>query len=88
MPVISLFYGIIIRMYSERGGQHNIPHIHAEYQGKEAVFDLEGNLLEGSFPKKQQKYVVAWIAIHEEDLMANWELLKSGQQSFRIPPLR
>ena len=33
MPVISLFYGIIVRMYNERGGQHKTPHIHAEYAG-------------------------------------------------------
>lgn len=88
MPVLSLFYGIIIRMYSEPNGRHNMPHIHAEYQGTEAVFDLEGNLLEGNFPRKQKKLVIAWIAIHEEDLMANWKLLQDGQQFFKIQPLQ
>ena len=28
MPVISMFYGIIIRMQSEHGGKHHVPHIH------------------------------------------------------------
>jgi hypothetical protein len=88
MPVLSLFYGIIIRMYSEPNIKHNIPHIHAEYQGKEAVFDLEGNLLEGEIPNKQKKYVVAWIDIHEEDLKANWKLLQEGQGYFKIQPLQ
>lgn len=32
MPALSMFFGIIIYMYREQGGQHNIPHIHAEYQ--------------------------------------------------------
>ena len=30
MPTISMFYGIVIRMYREIGGKHNLPHIHAE----------------------------------------------------------
>ncbi len=88
MPVLSLFYGIIIRMYSEPNGKHNAPHIHTEYQGKEAVFDLEGNLIEGDIPTKQRKYVVAWIAIHEDDLKANWELLQKGEGYFKIKPLQ
>ncbi len=88
MPVLSLFFGVIIRMYSEPNGKHNEPHIHAEYQGQEAVFDFDGNIISGAFPNKQRKYVVAWIAIHEEDLRANWKLLQEGQQFFKIPPLQ
>ncbi len=88
MPVLSLFYGIIIRMYSEPNNPHKLPHIHVEYQGSESVFDLDGNLLEGEIPLKQRKLVVAWIAVHEEDLYANWELLQAGQEFFRIPPLQ
>lgn len=26
MPVLSVFYGIIVRMYNEKGGKHNAPH--------------------------------------------------------------
>ena len=45
MPYVSMFFGIIIRMfYSE----HNPPHFHAEYQGAEGIFDFEGNLLVGN----------------------------------------
>ena len=44
MPILSLFYGIIIRMYDENGEPHHTPHIHAEYQGQEASFDIDGNL--------------------------------------------
>ena len=50
MPTLSMFYGIIIRMYNEKGGKHNVPHIHAEYQGEEAVISLENVLLEGKLP--------------------------------------
>ncbi|MGL5153180.1 MAG: DUF4160 domain-containing protein [Clostridium sp.] len=88
MLTISIFYGIIIRMYREIGGKHNIPHIHAEYSGEEVVVSLDGDILEGAIPKNKQKLVDAWIEIHREDLLANWKLLSEGQQFFRIDPLK
>ncbi len=88
MPTLSMFFGIIIRMYKEIGGKHNLPHIHAEYGDDEAVFDLEGNKLEGYLPSKKERMVQAWIDIHEEDLRANWKLLQKGEQYFKIPPLQ
>ncbi len=48
MPTLSMFFGIIIRMYKEMGGKHNCPHIHAEYGEDEAVFDFAGMLLRGN----------------------------------------
>lgn len=88
MPTLSIFFGIIIRMYKEIGGKHNLPHIHAEYGDDEAVFDLEGNKLEGKLPSKKERMVQTWIDIHQEDLQANWKLLQSGEQFFKIPPLQ
>lgn len=88
MPVLSMFYGIIVRMYNEAGEKHNMPHIHAEYSGEEVVIDLDGNVIEGSFPKNKLKLLEAWIEIHREDLEANWNLLSRGEQFFRIEPLR
>lgn len=88
MPMLSAFYGILIYMYQELGGKHNLPHIHAEYGDDEAVFDLDGNLLEGSLPKKKQKLVEAWIGLHEDDLRANWKLLSAGEGYYKIPPLQ
>lgn len=43
MPVLCMFYGIIVRMYKEIGGKHNMPNIHVEYSGQEAVIALDGN---------------------------------------------
>lgn len=53
MPVLSTFYGIIVRMYREVGGRHNLPHIHAEYAGEEIVIALDGTVLEGSIQKEK-----------------------------------
>ena len=88
MPVVSMFYGIIVRMYKEIGTKHKVPHIHAEYSGDEVVVSLEGEILEGSIPKNKMKLLEAWIEIHKEELLADWELLASGEQHFRIDPLK
>lgn len=88
MPVLSVFYGIIVRMYKEVGGKHNKAHIHAEYSGKEIVMTLDGEILEGEIPRNKQKLLEAWVVIHYDDLQANWNLLSNGEQSFRIDPLK
>ncbi len=88
MPVLSMFYGIIVRMQSEKGGRHNTPHIHAMYGDSEIVMSLDGDVLEGMLPKKQLKLLVAWIALHEDELKANWRLLSEGTGYFKIEPLK
>ncbi len=90
MPVLSVFFGIIVRMYREEGGKHNVPHIHAEYSGEEIVVALDGTILEGEkdFPRNKRKMLEVWMEIHREDLEANWKLLSNGEQFFRIDPLK
>ena len=53
MPVGSMFYGIIVRMYKEVGTKHKVAHIHAEYSGDEVVVSLDGDVLEGAIPKNK-----------------------------------
>lgn len=90
MPTLSMFYGIIIRMYNEKGGQHNKPHIHAEYQGAEIVIALDGEILENKekFPRNKLKLIEAWMEIHSDELAANWELLSAGERFYKIEPLK
>lgn len=88
MPVLSTFFGIIVRMYREQGGKHNVPHIHAEYSGDEVVVALDGTVIEGEIPRNKMKLLIAWMEIHREDLEANWSILSRGEQFFRIDPLR
>lgn len=54
MPVLSMFYGIIIRMQSEKGGKHHVPHIHVICGDEESVFSLEGEKLEGSIQNSKR----------------------------------
>lgn len=44
--------------------------------------------MEGSIRANKLKLVQAWIEIHQEDLMADWELAINGQEVFKIDPLR
>ena len=88
MPTLSIFFGVIIRMYREINSRHKLPHIHAEYQDDEAVISLEGDVISGSLPPKKLKLVLAWLEIHNEDLQANWKLLSEGKEFFKIEPLR
>ncbi|SMP73966.1 protein of unknown function [Desulfonatronum zhilinae] len=85
MPTVSLFYGIIIRMFFRDVDRHQLPHIHAEYQGSVAVYAIDdGSVLAGELPLKKHKLVVAWIEIHKDDLLANWQLAVNGKHPFRI----
>ena len=89
MAVISMFYGIIVSMYYFDNRRHHLPHIHIRCQGDEAVFAIpDGELLEGTIKKGKQKLLQAWIEIHQDELMADWELAISGEQIFTIDPLR
>lgn len=84
-----MFYGIIVAMYYLDTKQHKLPHIHVKYSGSEAVYEIpNGNLLEGSLPANKEKLVQAWIEIHKEELMADWELAVTGNKVFSIDPLK
>ena len=89
MPVISMFYGLIVAMYYLDTKQHKLPHIHVRYGESEAVYQIpDGDLLEGSLPLNKEKLIKAWIEIHKEELMANWQLAVSGNKIFSIDPLK
>jgi hypothetical protein len=84
-----MFYGIVVSMYFIDNRQHKSPHIHVRYQGDEAVYSIPGGeLLAGSIPLAKVRLVLAWIEIHRDDLMADWQLAVSGQQPHKIEPLR
>ena len=84
-----MFYGIIISMMYMDNKQHSIPHIHADYQDYSVVLSIpDGDILAGDFPQKKLKLVRAWIEIHNESLMADWELAVNGKTIFTIEPLR
>ncbi len=88
MPVISQFYGIVVQMYFQEKGPHHLPHIHVMYNDYNSVYDFNGNKLEGDIPNKQAKLVEAWIMLHSEELNSLWNLMKNGEDYFKIEPLK
>ena len=89
MAIISMFYGIIISMYFFDKRRHHKPHIHVKYQDQEAVFAIpDGEILEGQLRINKIKLVQAWIELHQDELMADWELASQGETVFQIDPLR
>ncbi|MCW5211443.1 DUF4160 domain-containing protein [Desulfobulbus sp. TB] len=55
------------------------------YAEHKAIVDIGScELIEENLPKKQTKLVLAWAEIHQEDLMADWNLLMNGDEPFKI----
>jgi len=85
VPEISRFFGIIIRMFFD---EHNPPHIHVEYQGNRAVFDLSGNITRGNLKSRTAiKLVREWIDLHVAELLEDWDLAQAGKEIKKINPL-
>ena len=83
MPVLSRFYGIVIRMYFLQS-EHNPPHIHAIYQEDVAAISLlTGEVLEGHLPARALGMVQTWAAMHRDALLEIWET----QEFHAIEPL-
>jgi hypothetical protein len=85
VPVISRFFGIIVRMFYQ---DHDPAHFHAEYQGEKAKFSFSGELLVGRITSgTARRLIKEWAALHQEELQANWERMKAGETMEQIPPL-
>ena len=88
MPVISSFYGILIKMYF---GDHLPPHFHADYGEFSAQIRITDFGIEaGYLPPKALALVVEWANIHQTELMTNWRNLSLNGigSSSKIEPLR
>lgn len=89
MPIVSQFYGIIIRIYFKDTEQHFLEHIHVQYNEYDAVYSIRNiQVLEGTLPPKQHKLVIAWMEIHKEELIALWDVSQTDGDIFKIDPLK
>jgi len=85
MPEISVFFGIRVSMYYN---DHMPAHFHAEYNGQKVLVDImEGRILNGAFPSRQLKFVLAWTEIHQAELMENWDLARKDLPLKKVAPL-
>lgn len=85
MPYVSLFFGIIIRMFHN---EHPPPHFHAVYQGQKGMFDFDGNMIKGNIRSQTAKKLIReWAILHQEELLNNWNKAKQGLLPDKIAPL-
>ena len=74
-------------MFFSEPEKHNLPYLHARYNGIKATYDLESNKINGEMPSKQDKLIQAWIQIHKEELNSLWILMREENKYFKIKPL-
>lgn len=85
MPIISRFFGIIIRMFFN---EHAPPHFHAEYAEHRAVINIRTlEVIEGKLPRRALELALDWAELHQEELMRDWNLCQQHQQPLEIAPL-
>lgn len=71
MPVISRFYGIVIKMYPN---DHMPPHFHAiygEYIGMIGIRTLE--MIEGDLSSRALRLIKEWALKYQDDLIEMWD---------------
>ncbi len=89
IPVISMFYGIIVSLYFFDNKEHKAPHVHIKFQDEEIVLSIpDGRIFSGELNPAKLKLAQAWIEIHKDELMADWQLAANGQEVFKIDPLK
>jgi hypothetical protein len=85
MPYVSMFFGIIIRMFYN---EHLPPHFHAEYQGAKGQFDFDGEMLEGNIKSKNAlRLIKEWSVLRKIELKENWINIENKKEISKIEPL-
>ncbi len=85
MPIVSMFYGIVVKLNTK---EYNPPQVHASCAGQETSFDFNGKVLVVGLPNNKEILIKAWIEIHRDGLLLNWELAQSHEKIRKIDPLK
>ena len=86
MPDVSMFFGIIIRMFFS---EHNPPHFHAEYQGTEGIFNFDGDMLQGNIKSNTAlRLIKEWTVLRKNELDDNWNNISNRVGINKIEPLQ
>ncbi len=85
MPILAVFFGIIIRVYHD---DHDPPHVHVEYAEHLAVVSIrDGRMIAGKLPPRVARLVEEWRSAHVADLLSAWRHAQAGKTPRRIAPL-
>jgi hypothetical protein len=84
MPVLSRFYGLVVKMYFLQG-EHNPPHIHVLYGEYLGVIDITTtDVIAGDLPPKALALAQEWTRAHSQELLDIW----NTQRFHPVEPLR
>lgn len=83
MPVISRFYGMVIKMYFI-ASEHNPPHIHVIYGEYMGVLDIRNSeMITGDLPAKALAIAKEWTSRNKDALLQMWQT----QDIKPLPPI-
>ena len=85
MPVISKFYGIVIRMLCARPLQARFHAIYGNWELVVGIWPLQ--IIQGEAPRRVQDMVLEWAAQHQQELLSAWNRCQTGQVPQTIDPL-
>jgi len=87
--MISAYHGIVIALCRVKQPARVTPYVFARCHGAEAIVRIhENDIIGGDLPTGKRHLVHAWVEIHREELLANWEVGQSSGEFFRVDPLR
>jgi hypothetical protein len=67
---------------------HPPAHFHVRYNQQKALIDIENlSVLNGKLTPRVLGLVIEWAALHQEELLANWQKAKEQQPLEKIDPL-
>ena len=82
---MSRFLGISILIYFD---DHSPPHFHVRYNDDWALISIEElKVLEGHLHARILGLVIEWAELHKDELMQNWDMVKTTGKYFKIAPL-
>jgi hypothetical protein len=85
VPTISVFYGIVIRMFVK---DHPPPHFHALYGGHRARVSIaSGEVIDGDLPPRAARLVREWASLRRDQLRANWVRGEEMRPMLPVEPL-
>jgi hypothetical protein len=84
MPELSRFLGIVIFM---NFNEHNPPRFHAKYGEYDLIVEINSGVIEGKFPKRALNLVMEWYEIHKDELLQDWNMIRTTGEFSKIAPL-
>jgi hypothetical protein len=85
MPVISNFYGIVIRMLVSRSLNARFHALYGEHEIVVEIWPLR--IVGGNAPARVRQMVLEWATKNQEALLQNWNLATAGMAPRPVKPL-